>query len=64
MNKKSVKSAPSGVFSEIRPLLQELTDMAWAKSRLLVLNARLGKGVGAKKERARLAKYINLAGDN
>lgn len=59
MNKKSVKSVSSMTFSEI-----DSANAAWAKTRLLVLNARLGKDVGAKKERTRLAKYINLAGNN
>lgn len=32
---------------------------AWAKQRIAILDARLGENTGAKRERARLQRYIN-----
>lgn len=57
MNNKSVK--PAGRQVEKMPDVSPLYN--WAKSRVAILDKRLGVGVGAKNERARLAKYIGGA---
>ncbi len=37
----------------------EQINRDWANKRLIILDTRLGKGVGAKRERERLNKIIN-----
>lgn len=54
MNTKSVK--PAFKQAEKLPGVSPLYN--WAKNRISVLDARLGVGVGAVNERARLSKHL------
>jgi hypothetical protein len=40
----------------------DAANAAYAKNRVAILDARLGAGIGAKRERSRLTKYLQPEG--
>ena len=59
MNHKVTRTSKSAEMKDTPELAQARSHLAYASGRIKILDARLGTGVGAKRERERLASVLN-----